>query len=135
MNVIDELLEDVAKTTYLNNGEIVAKACALAGVSCDKCNYPTNTRLFDNLLYEYSLMKIQKHYYNKKLNSWSSNNMTLNIDYYAKLHDVTLRYANYRVKLQSIWPCENCKKLFNPTALKKYVSKNKPKIQGVLNYV
>lgn len=50
MNSIDEILDEVARATELNNGNIIARACASIGVSCPKCNYPANARLFDTLV-------------------------------------------------------------------------------------
>lgn len=135
MNAIDKLMAEVASATSRNNGEIVAKACALVGVSCTKCNYPTNVRLFELLLQEYALMRIDVHRYNKRLKHWMLNEMQTNIDFYTKVHESTLLFADLRVKLQSIWPCEDCTKLFNPTARLKLGPKKYPHKQGVLDYV
>lgn len=135
MNSIDEILDEVARATELNNGNIIARACASVGVSCPKCSYPTNAQLFDTLLYEYSRMRINTHHYKQRIRYWSEKEIASQFDYYTMAMQSSMKYKLLRLKLQDIWPCDDCTQLYNPTGRVKLVTRNKPQKQGVLDYV
>lgn len=119
MNSINEILDEVAAATSLNNGEIVVRAIENMGITCLKCNYPNNARMFIELLYEYTRFKITAYRFNKR--SFES--------YESNLFNETTSL------IKRIWPCEDCMKLFNPTGRIKLGPKIYPQTRGVLDYV
>lgn len=109
MSLHNEIEKRVNEICAKRNGKVIYDALFRAKPKCHNCAYPENHEKFSSLLLEYEKRKIEIHRFRRRMRDMLSIDR-LNSRYYGTYDAMIIRN-----KLNHIWPCENCRKIYNPT--------------------
>lgn len=112
--VTEQIFKEAEILALKNQAKILMNVFSDKETSCSCCNYPNNQDFFENILNIYCKYKLNLHWENKRLSN----------TFEIKIQKLDVIVAQYRDLLKTMWPCNNCMKIYNPTGKLKYKNKD-----------
>ena len=123
-NEVEKLLEEVEEIAIEHHGEIIRQAVENASIACPFCNFPVNVDIWNHIFPGYVEARLREHRAKRRYNRLDSicGDMDTSKDDLEKAYKNVITTSSIaeviKNSLEAAYPCNRCKRVFNPTMMK-----------------